>query len=80
MANPKGVFESFDELTFIPFETDDLFLKDDIDPDANMFNNSKLENLDSPLLHPWWANRLFKRIIRKYPFYLNIRNVNKKLG
>ena len=41
MANPKDVFESFDNLGFSLFETDDLFLKDDIDPDTNMLDNSK---------------------------------------
>ena len=41
MANPKDVFESFDNLGFNLFETEDLFLKDDIDPDTNMLDNSK---------------------------------------
>ena len=41
MATPKDVFESFDNLGFNLFETEDLFLKGDIDPDTNMLDNSK---------------------------------------
>lgn len=41
MASPK--VESFDNLAFSLFETEDLFLKEDIDADTNMLDNS--ENL-----------------------------------
>ena len=41
MASPK--VEIFDNLAFNLFETEDFFLKEDIDADTNMLDNS--ENL-----------------------------------
>ena len=41
MASPK--VESFDNLAFNLFETENLFLKEDINADTNMLDNS--ENL-----------------------------------
>ena len=68
----------FDKIVFNAFETDDLLLDNDIDPDANLFNESKFQKLDSPY-YTLDELILFSKDLKQNNFsifHLNIRSLN----
>ena len=79
MANDTDSLSSFDKLSFNAFETKDILLEIDTDPDSNFFNESKFQNLDSPCYTPEELITFSKEISENMfsIFHLNIRSVNK---
>ena len=79
MANDTDSLSSFDKLSFNAFETKDILLEIDTDPDSNFFNESKFQNLDSPYYTPEELITFSKEISENMfsIFHLNIRSVNK---
>ena len=79
MANDTDSLSSFDKLSFNAFETKDILLEIDTDPDSNFFNESKFQNLDSPYYTLEELITFSKEISENMfsIFHLNIRSVNK---
>ena len=79
MANDTDSLSLFDKLSFNAFETKDILLEIDTDPDSNFFNESKFQNLDSPYYTPAELITFSKEFSENMfsIFHLNIRSVNK---
>ena len=76
--DPESLFEN---LKFNPFSTDNSVLIDNLtDPDVNLFNESTLQNLDTPFLNVEEAKTKlssFKSVNSFHILHLNIRSLNK---
>ena len=58
--------ENFEKLNINPFS--DLLLQEDIDFGANLFNETKFQHFDFPLLYSRRTNKRFRQILERFFF------------
>ena len=63
--------KKFEKINFNPFSTKDALLKEDIDPDAKLFNDTKVQKIRFLLLFCSCTNTVFHKFLEGLLFYFS---------